>query len=209
MTKCRTGLICLLANILEDYLLAPARTMVASIWLLHQIMNAVWKKKGNTQLDFQIWWWYMSTGILFVHMLYWYALLQTALLSYWLLPADMVISARSTAEASVSALPSISRANPNCPWQMSTLQVKLLHFSIIPKASFSPSFFSLTKENTEMSFAASSVMYRFLLSGRFRPVTSSGRFRGDAGHCAHNSISHNYVCEFSTKAEEGNKFVSL
>lgn len=56
MTKRRTGLICLLANILEDYQLVPARTTVASIWLLHQIMNAVWKKKGNTQLDFQSWW---------------------------------------------------------------------------------------------------------------------------------------------------------
>ena len=40
--------------------------------------------------------------------------------------------------------------------QILTLQVKLLHFNIIPKASFSPSFFSLTKESTEMSFTASS-----------------------------------------------------
>lgn len=98
----------------------------------------------------------VCTGILLVHVWYWYALLQTAFLSHWLLPADMVTSAGSIAGPSVPALPSISRANPNCPWQMSTLQVKLLHFNIIPKASFSPSFFSLTKESTEMSFTASS-----------------------------------------------------
>lgn len=104
----------------------------------------------------------------------------------------MAAQTGSTTETSVTALPSITRANPNHPWQMSTLWVKLLHINFIPEASFSLSFFSLTERKHWNVFC--SILSNGWISFKWEIKGLSlfaGRFSKGAGQHAHSSSSHN------------------